>query len=79
MGLASGLIEEGSVDGTDIRIARIRAGLKQYELAQRAGLRQNELSLIENNRATATPEKSARIAQALGLGSTEAERARAAR
>ena len=36
------------MNGIEIRIARIRAGLKQYELAHRAGIREPELSLIEN-------------------------------
>jgi transcriptional regulator with XRE-family HTH domain len=55
------------MDGIDIRIARIRAGLKQYEVAQRAGLRPDQLSLIENNRAALTPETLARIGEALRL------------
>ena len=55
------------MDGTDIRVARIRAGMKQYELARRAGLRESELSLIENNRRVPSPDKSVRIVQALGL------------
>lgn len=53
------------VQGIDIRIARIRAGMKQYELAQRAGIREPELSMIENGRKQASPEKAARIVAAL--------------
>jgi transcriptional regulator with XRE-family HTH domain len=53
------------VQGIDIRIARIRAGLKQYELAQLAGIREPELSMIENGRKQASPEKAVRIAVAL--------------
>jgi transcriptional regulator with XRE-family HTH domain len=53
------------VNGTDIKIARIRAGIRQYELAQRAGIRADELSLIENNRLVVKPEKMARITAAL--------------
>ncbi len=53
------------MDGTDIRIARIRAGLRQYELARRASIREPELSLIENNRKQPSPEKLARIIAAL--------------
>jgi transcriptional regulator with XRE-family HTH domain len=64
-------VQEVAVQGLDIKIARIRAGMKQYELAQQVGLRQNELSQIENDRTTATPAKLARIAQALGLPQTE--------
>jgi transcriptional regulator with XRE-family HTH domain len=57
--------EERGMDGTEIRIARIRAGLKQYQLAQRADVREVELSLIENNRRQPTPDKLARIQAAL--------------
>ena len=53
------------MQGIDIRIARIRAGMKLYALAQRAGLREPELSMIENGRKQPTPEKAARIAAAL--------------
>jgi transcriptional regulator with XRE-family HTH domain len=53
------------VQGIDIRIARIRAGLKLYELAQRANLREPDLSMIENGRRQPSPEKAARIAAAL--------------
>ena len=56
------------MNGTEIKIARIRAGLKQYELAQRAGVREVELSLIENNRRQPSPEKLARIIGALPEG-----------
>jgi len=53
------------VDGIDIRIARIRAGLKQYELAERAGIREPELSMIETGRKQPSPEMAARIENAL--------------
>ena len=51
--------------GLDIKIARIRAGLKQFELAQRARVRPNELSMIENDRIVVSPEKLGRIVAAL--------------
>ena len=53
------------MDGLDILVARRRAGLKQFELAQRAGMRPNELSLIENGRLPIKPETLARITAAL--------------
>jgi len=53
------------MQGIDIRIARIRAGLKLYELAQRAGLREPDLSMIETGRREPSPEKAARITAAL--------------
>ena len=53
------------MNGTEIKVARIRAGLRQYELAARAGVRETELSLIENNRKRPSAEKLARIAAVL--------------
>jgi transcriptional regulator with XRE-family HTH domain len=61
------------MDGTELRIARIRVGLKQYEAAQQAGMRPNELSLIENGRASASPEQLARLSQVLGLGQSRGD------
>jgi len=49
----------------DIRIARIRAGLKLYELAGMADIREPELSMIETGRRQPSPEKTARIMDAL--------------
>ncbi len=51
--------------GTEIRIARIRAGLRQYQLAERAGIREPELSLIENNRKRPSEAKLSRIVAVL--------------
>lgn len=55
------------MNGLEIRIARMRRGMKQYELAQAVGLRPNQLSLIENDRAHASPDKLREIRSALGL------------
>jgi len=57
------------MQGIDIRIARIRAGLKLYELAQLARIREPELSMIETGRRQPSPEKAARIAEALNAAS----------
>jgi transcriptional regulator with XRE-family HTH domain len=60
------------MQGIDIRIARIRAGLKLYELAQLAHIREPELSMIETGRKVASPEKAARISEVLsGAGSPD--------
>ena len=59
------------MDGIEIKIARIRAGLKQYELAQRAGIREPELSMIETGRREPSPETAARIAEALETAGAE--------
>ncbi len=53
------------MDGIEIKIARIRAGVKQYELAQQAGIHPSELSLIESGRALPSAEKLDRISRAL--------------
>ena len=60
------------MQGMDIRIARIRAGMKLYELAQRAGLREPDLSMIETGRREPTPEKTARITAVLEAASSPA-------
>ena len=60
------------MEGVDIRIARIRAGLKLYELAHRAGIREPELSMIETGRKQPSPEKAARIADALDTAGSRA-------
>jgi len=54
------------MDGIELKVQRIRACLRQYELAARAGLREGELSLIETGRKLPSEEKLARILQALG-------------
>jgi DNA-binding transcriptional regulator YiaG len=61
------------MQGIDIRIARIRSGLKLYELAQRAGLREPELSMIETGRRQPSPEKAARIVEALNTAGSPAD------
>ena len=53
------------MDGIEIKIARIRAGVKQYELAQQAGIRPSELSLIETGRIQPSAEKLDRISRTL--------------
>lgn len=63
-----------SVQGIDIRIARIRAGLKLYELAGMAGIREPELSMIETGRKQPSAEKAARIENALNTTGSPAAR-----
>lgn len=55
-----GRAKAGSV-GLDIKIARIRKGLRQWELASKVGICQNTLSLIEAGRKRARPELLERI------------------
>jgi transcriptional regulator with XRE-family HTH domain len=42
--------------GVELKIARIRVGLKQYELAARVGITQTKLSEIECGRLQPSPE-----------------------
>jgi len=48
-------------DGVDIKIARIRAGLRQYEVAASVGIPPNRLSEIESGRRRPSPELLSRI------------------
>jgi transcriptional regulator with XRE-family HTH domain len=52
--------------GTNLREARQRARLSQVELAQRATLAQQVISLIEAGRANPTVQTLQRLADALG-------------
>ena len=54
-----------TIDGLEIKIARIRVGLRQYELAARLGITQVRLSEIECGRRRLTPELSQHIMEAL--------------
>ncbi len=42
--------------GLELRIARLRAGLKQYEMAARLGISSTQLCEIEMGRKTLSPE-----------------------
>ena len=53
------------MDGLEIKIARIRAGVRAYDLAQRVGLSESALSRIETGRKQPSPEVAARITEAL--------------
>ena len=52
--------------GANLRRARQRAGLTQAELAQRAGLAQPAISLIEAGQANPTVQTIQQLADALG-------------
>ena len=57
------------MDGIEIKIARIRAGVRAYDLAQRVGLSESALSRIETGRKQPSAELTARITEALTAGS----------
>lgn len=52
-------------EGVEIKIARIRAGLRQYEVATSVGILPNRLSEIEAGRRRPSPEVLARIFQVI--------------
>jgi transcriptional regulator with XRE-family HTH domain len=53
------------MDGLEIKIARLRAGLKQYELAAKVGITQTKLSEIECGRLQPSPELLQRVLQVI--------------
>lgn len=53
--------------GLDIKIARIRAGLRQYEVAKSIGILPSRLSEIEAGRREPSEEVLQRLLQILGL------------
>lgn len=55
----------GDIAPLDIKVERVRQELTQAELAERAGLDQPTVSLVENGKAR--PETVAAVARALGL------------
>jgi len=52
-------------EGVELKIARIRAGLRQYEVAARVGILANRLSEIEAGRRRPSPELLERILQVI--------------
>jgi transcriptional regulator with XRE-family HTH domain len=53
--------------GDEIRRARLRAGLSQESLAEKAGLHRTYISLLERNKKSPTIGTLINICQALGI------------
>ena len=53
------------MNGVDIKVARIRAGLRQYRLAGALGISQTVLSQIENGQRIVPQERLEEIARAI--------------
>lgn len=51
--------------GLELKLRRIKVGLKQYEVAARVGISANRLCEIELGRRTGAPDLLARICKAL--------------
>jgi transcriptional regulator with XRE-family HTH domain len=56
-----------SVSGSKLRERRLAAGLRQSDVAARAGISASYLNLIEHNRRKVTPGLSERLASVLGI------------
>ena len=53
------------ISGLDLKLARIRAGLKQYEVASKVGIGPTQLSEIETGRREPLPQLLQRILKVL--------------
>ena len=53
--------EGGKYGGIELKITRLRAGLKQYELAAKVGIAPTQLCEIETGRRELSPELLERI------------------
>ena len=56
-----------ALTGTKLRDRRMAAGLRQADVAARAGISASYLNLIEHNRRNVTPEVMERLADALQI------------
>jgi putative transcriptional regulator len=64
------------VDGVKIRELRLDAGLSQAELAEKAHLTRQGLSLIERGKRSPQPRTTRRLAEALGTTVAEIRKRR---
>jgi len=62
------------MDGIELKILRIRAGIRAYELARRLGMSESALSRIETGRRQPSPELTERIAGALNTPGSPADK-----
>lgn len=58
--------------GLELKIERIRRGIKQFELSLQTGIRAPRLSVIENGRETPKPEELEAICRALKIDESSA-------
>lgn len=58
---------DSKMDGFDLKIARLRAGQKQWDVAAKIGVSQSRLSLIELGRVTARPNELSKLREVLGI------------
>lgn len=67
------------MDGIELKIKRIRAGVRAYELAHQLGMSESALSRIETGRKQPSPEITKRISEALDTAVSTTATASAAR
>ena len=60
--------------GIDLKVLRIRSGVRQYELAAQLGMNPSRLSLVENGRVPLEPDVASRAAIMLFGGDMSAAR-----
>ena len=58
------------MDGLDLKIARLRAGVRGFELARHVGMTESMLSRIETGRRTSGPDELARLVAAVDVVAT---------
>ena len=61
-----------TMDRLDLRVVRVRSGLRQYELAAKLGTNPTRLSLVENGRLPLRPELARQAVSALSADNPEA-------
>jgi transcriptional regulator with XRE-family HTH domain len=66
------ILRENGMTGIELKIERIRCGLKQLALAQEIGIHPTRLSKIENGWETPTQEEIKAIRRALKIGESSA-------
>ena len=62
------------INGLDLKIARLKAGLLQYDVAVQVGIAPCQLSLIENDRKQPSPELLRRIYAVIEAAAIEKKR-----
>jgi len=60
--------------GLELKIARLRSGLRAYELARRIGITEAAMSRIETGRQRPTAEVEARILEVLSTAGSPANK-----
>jgi DNA-binding transcriptional regulator YiaG len=55
----------GTIDGMELKLRRVRAGLRQYQLAQELGIPPSTLCEWENGRKLVPPQQAERIIAAI--------------